>query len=405
MFSSHALRAARATNGTKRTNGTSAGSTASIVSTGSTASTGSTGSRAFAGLVQKICARAQAWMLWIMVSAYVLAALVPQFGMALRGVQLGRAGPVSFPLQSLLLGAVIFVAGLTARCERLPALLRHPAPLLVGMAANALLPTALLGVAALAAHGWHNPDEAQCVLVGLALVGAMPVAAGATVFAQGNEGNATLGLGLVVGSTLLSPLTIPLGLHLAGFLTTGGYAIALHRTAGAAGSLFAVLGVVAPCALGLGTNRLLAALRVPLEPALPLIRLANLGIAVLLSYTNACGALGRLVRHPDLDFLLMAVAAAAVMCGSSFLSGWWLARRLGIPRADVIAVTYASGMNNSSAGAVVAATRMAGHPIVLTPILAYSLLQKVLAGTVGALLRRVEPQGCRLALAGDTVTG
>ena len=355
-------------------------------------------------LVQRLQGWAQARLLWIMVSAYVLAALAPQAGLAVRSLELGRAGPVSFPLQSLLLGAIIFAAGLTARAERLPSLLRHPLPLLVGVAANALLPTVLLAVGALAARGWHNPEEAQCVLVGLALVGAMPVAAGATVFAQSSEGNATLGLGLVVGSTLLSPLTIPLGLHLAGYLTTGGYAHELHRTAGAAGSLFAVLGVVLPCALGLAANRLLALAGVPLRPALPVIRLVNLAIAVLLSYTNACGAMGRLISRPDWDFLVMAVAAAAVMCGSSFLSGWWLAARLGMPRPDLIAVTYASGMNNSSAGAVVAATRMAAHPIVLTPILAYSLLQKVLAGTIGALLGRPGARGCQGVRPGDTVT-
>jgi BASS family bile acid:Na+ symporter len=45
-------------------------------------------------------------------------------------------------------------------------------------------------------------------------------------------------------------------------------------------------------------------------------------------------------------------------------------------------------MNNSSAGAVVAATRLPGNPAVLLPILAYSLLQKVLASSVGALVRK-----------------
>jgi BASS family bile acid:Na+ symporter len=61
-------------------------------------------------------------------------------------------------------------------------------------------------------------------------------------------------------------------------------------------------------------------------------------------------------------------------------------------------------MNNSSAGAVVAATRMAAHPIVLTPILAYSLLQKVLAGTIGVLLGRPGARGCQGVRPGDTVT-
>ncbi|WP_051942562.1 bile acid:sodium symporter family protein [Streptacidiphilus rugosus] len=335
-------------------------------------------------LLGTLAAAVQRRLLWIMLLAYVLAAARPGPGQALRGVTLARFDGAAFPLQAGLLALMVFNAGLTARSEALPALLRHPRALLVGIASNALLPTLLLGVGALAADGWHNVHEAQSLLVGLALVGAMPVAAGATVFAQGSEGNATLTLGLVVGSTLLSPLTIPLGLHLGGFLASGPYAADLHAVAEHACSAFAVLAVVLPCAAGLLTGRLLGA---RLGPVLPLVRAAGLAVVVLLSYTNACGALRQVVERPDPDYLVLVVVAAAAMCGGSFLSGWVLAGRLGVPRADAIALTYASGMNNSSAGAVVAATRLPGNPAVLLPILAYSLLQKVLASSVGALVR------------------
>ncbi|MEY9969158.1 BASS family bile acid:Na+ symporter [Streptacidiphilus sp. MAP12-16] len=322
-----------------------------------------------------------------MVGAYVLAAALPEPGEAIRGVSLGRVGAASFPLQAGLLAVIIFNAGLTAKAEQLPRLLRRPGPLLVGILSNALLPTVLLAAGSVAAQGWHNQKEAQSLLVGLALIGAMPVAAGATVFAQGSEGNATLSLGLVVGSTLLSPLTIPLGLHLGGFLTDGAYAADLHAIARTASSLFAVLVVVVPCALGLLAGQLFARLGVPIHRALPAIRLANLSVVITLSYTNACGALRQVVERPDPDFLVLVVVAATLMCGSSFLAGWVMAGRLRIPRADAIALTYASGMNNSSASAVVAATRMPDHPLVLLPILAYSLLQKILAGSVGRLVR------------------
>lgn len=325
-------------------------------------------------------------LLWIMLAGYALAATVPGPGEALRGLSLGRVGGAELPLQAGLLALVVFSAGLTARSELLPALLRRPGPLLLGVAINALLPTLLLATASVGAEGWHSPREAQSLLVGLALIGAMPVAAGATVYSQGSAGNATLTLGLVVGSTLLSPLTIPLGLHLGGFLTTGDYAADLHEAAHAAGSLFAVLTVVLPCALGLLTGRVIDRLGGELKAALPSIRLVNLAVVVTLSYTNACGALGPVVQRPDPDFLLLVAVAAAAMCGLSFLTGWVVAGRLRMGRADAIALTYASGMNNSSASAVLAATRIPDHPAVLLPILAYSMLQKLLAGSVGRLL-------------------
>ncbi|MFC1418020.1 bile acid:sodium symporter family protein [Streptacidiphilus cavernicola] len=321
-----------------------------------------------------------------MLVTYTLAAVLPGPGESLRAVPLGRFGGVGFPLQAGLLALVVFNAGLTARSELLPTLLRRPGPLLLGIAVNALLPALLLAAGSVAAQGWHSQREAQSLLVGLALIGAMPVAAGATVYAQGGEGNATLTLGLVVGSTLLSPLTIPFGLHLGGFLTTGDYAADLHESARTAGSLFTTLTVVLPCALGLLTGRLVALLGLELTPVLPAVRLFNLIVVITLSYTNACGALEPVVRRPDPDFLLLVVLAAAAMCGVSFLTGWVVAGRLRFGRPDAIALTYASGMNNSSAGAVLAATRIPDHPLVLLPILAYSMLQKVLAGSVHRLL-------------------
>ena len=340
-------------------------------------------------VLSTMTAAAQRRLLWIMLLAYALAAGRPEPGLALRSVTPLHLGGVALPLQAGLLATVVFNAGLTARTEALPALLRHPRALLVGIAANALLPSVLLAVGAVAADGWHNPHEAQSLLVGLALVGAMPVAAGATVFAQGSEGNATLTLGLVIGSTLLSPLTIPLGLHLGGFLASGPYAADLHAAAEHACSAFAVLAVVLPCALGLLLGRLLTAHRPALlVAALPVVKAVNLAVVVLLSYTNACGGLGQVVARPDPDFLLLVAVAAAAMCGGSFLTGWVLAGRLGLPRADAIALAYASGMNNSSAGAVVAVTRLPGNPAVLVPILAYSLLQKVLASLLGAFVRK-----------------
>ncbi|MHA6761354.1 sodium-dependent transporter [Streptacidiphilus sp. PAMC 29251] len=328
----------------------------------------------------------QRQLLWIMMGAYLLAGLLPGPGQVLRAVPLARFGTADFPLQAGLLSLVVFNAGLTAKAEHLPALLRRPGPLALGVAINALLPTLLLALASVGAQGWHSAREAQSLLAGLALVGAMPVAAGATVFAQGSEGSTTLSLGLVLGSTLLSPLTIPHGLGLGALLTTGSYAAELQGAAQSAGSVFAVLAVVLPCLLGLVVGRLLSLRGDLLAPALPVIRLANLAVVVTLSYTNACGALQQVISKPDPDFLLLVVLAAALMCSLSFLCGWVIAGRLNCGRADAVAVTYASGMNNSSAGGVLAATRIADHPAVLLPILAYSLLQKILAGSVGRVL-------------------
>jgi predicted Na+-dependent transporter len=56
----------------------------------------------------------------------------------------------------------------------------------------------------------------QNILVGLALVASMPVAGSSTAWSQNTDGDMALSLGLVLLTTLLSPLTTPAALHAVG---------------------------------------------------------------------------------------------------------------------------------------------------------------------------------------------
>jgi BASS family bile acid:Na+ symporter len=78
-----------------------------------------------------------------------------------------------------------------------------------------------------------------------------------------------------------------------------------------------------------------------------------------------------------------------------------MARALGASAADTTSLTFGVGMNNSSASSVLASARMADHPLVLVPILAYGMLQKVLAGSVDTALRRQRRQASRLSQSVD----
>ncbi|MEU9099936.1 hypothetical protein [Streptomyces sp. NPDC048361] len=86
------------------------------------------------------------------------------------------------------------------------------------------------------------------------------------------------------------------------------------------------------------------------------------------------------------------------MCAASFAIGWALAKVLRAAHGDTVALTFATGMNNSSAGAVLASTQLPTHPQVLLPVLAYSLLQKTGAGLTDSLFARrraAVPEGNR----------
>ncbi|MCB5908909.1 bile acid:sodium symporter family protein [Streptomyces pinistramenti] len=341
-----------------------------------------------AGSGQRLLAQAQQHLTWAMPVAYAAAAVVPQAGRWARHLTCGTpalpGGQVALTPQILLLAYVLFTAALQVRVRELTVLLRRPGLLVAGTAANTALPLVILVLLAGAFLLLPDADGGSGLLTGLALIAAMPVAGGATVWGSRAGGNQTLVVGLVMSSTLLSPVTIPLTLAGASAVTSGDYSAALARMAHVAGGALAAAGVVAPCVAGLAVRSVLPERWAGV--AMPWLKLLALAAALTLTYVNASGAFTDLIARPRPALLALATLAAAAMCAASFLLGWCLARALKAAHADTVALTFTSGMNNSSASAVLATTRFPDHPHVLLPILAYSLLQKVLAGFADSTL-------------------
>jgi BASS family bile acid:Na+ symporter len=336
------------------------------------------------GLVAALGAFIHRRFLWLLLASYAAAALWPAPGLWLRDTSLGDfdlAGwHVQVSLSLALLGFLLFNAGLGVRADRLRGLLRRPGLLLAGLAANLLVPVAFIFLVARASGLWHNPDEVQNVLVGLALVASMPVAGSSAAWSQRAGGDLALSLGLVLGSTLCSPLTTPLALHAVGLMASGPYAGALHRLAeGGAGGFLAV-GVVLPCLLGLLGRRAAGPER--LERAGPSLRLAAALVLLLLNYANAAVSLPQAVADPDWDFLAAILLVTGGLCLLAFAAGWWLARLLGADAGQRAALTFGLGMNNNGTGLVLAATALAAHPRVLLPVIFYNLVQHLAAAAV-----------------------
>ncbi|SOD90382.1 bile acid:sodium symporter [Streptomyces sp. Ag109_G2-15] len=328
------------------------------------------------GLLRRRLGRAVAVM-------YAAAALLPDPGLWLRHPHsLGFAGLAELRLgiPQFLLALVLFGAGLQVPLRELGLLLRRPAALLAGLALHVLAPLLIVPGVAFALRQSPDQDGGSGMVTAMILVVAMPVAAGATVWTAKGDGDQPTAVGLVLASTLVSPLTVPLTLAALGPLLHGSYAGRLATTASAAGDSFALTSVVLPCALGLlgrlalpegARDRLLGAV----VPA------ALLG-SLLLTYVNASGVLGPFLRHPRPILLAAALAVAATVCGLSFTLGGVTARLLRLDARAGASVTLACGMNNSSASAVLITTALPDRPQILLPVLAYGLLQKVAAGRV-----------------------
>jgi BASS family bile acid:Na+ symporter len=327
--------------------------------------------------------------LWLLLGAYAAAAIVPGPGLWLKDLTLpvrffGEQGRVT--LSMLLLAVLLLNAGLGADVGRPRELLRGLPLLAVGLAANLLLPLAFVALAAVALRPYHEPDEAQSLLVGLSLVAAMPVAGSSTAWSQNNDGDVRLSLALVLLSTLISPLTTPLSLRAASWFTAGEYAGELRNLAAGGTGAFLLLCVALPSLLGTSGRRLLGAARI--DSARPHLKLVNSVTLLLLNYGNGAAALPHAVAYPDWDFLALILGAAVALCVASFSAGWWLGRLLGADRPRRTALMFGLGMSNNGSGLVLAGVALAGRPSVLLPLIVYTLVQHLVAGGAAALLGR-----------------
>jgi BASS family bile acid:Na+ symporter len=227
---------------------------------------------------------------------------------------------------------------------------------------------------------WHNPDEVQNILVGLALVASMPIAGSSTAWSQNANGSMALSLGLVLGSTLLSPITTPLALHAVGWLAEGDYAARLHELASGGAGAFLGVCVVLPSLLGVAGRWALGEERsARIRPDLKLLNSLNL---LLLNYANAAVSLPEAVSNPDGDFVAVTLGLVLALCVLAFAVGAWLARLFGADGGQRISLMFGLGMNNNGTGLVLASLALADHPRVMLPIILYNLVQHLVAAVV-----------------------
>jgi BASS family bile acid:Na+ symporter len=334
--------------------------------------------------------------LWLILGSYALAALWPAAGLWIREVPVGHFAifndtiKLSFPV--LLLAVLLWNAALGVEAGELRHIIRDPRALVSGLAANLVLPLAFIFAIGQLMRLWHNPEETQNILVGLALIAAMPIAGSSTAWSQKTNGSMVLSVGLVLLSTLLSPLTTPIALHSVGFMTTGDYSEDLHELATTGTGIFLGLFVVAPSVLGIAMRFVLGTAR--LAKANPYLKLVNSIVLLLLLYTNASTSLPQAVTMPDWDFLAVMLVIVMGMCLVSFGSGWVLAHLLKTSSAERTSLMYGLGMNNNGTGLVLASMALPAHPMVMLPIILYNLVQHLAAGVIDfSICRKPALQG------------
>lgn len=326
-------------------------------------------------------------LLWLLLAAYALAGVAPAVGLWLRAAGPGEVAvcgqTVALTLPAILLAGLLFNAGLGVEPTRLRRLVRTPGVLAAGLLANLLVPLLFIAGVSLTLALWHNPTEVQYILVGLALVASMPVAGSSTAWAQNADGDLALSLGLVIGSTVLSPLTTPAVLHAAGWVADGEFADRLHRLAGGGTSAFLVLFVLVPSFAGILVRCVAGGALV--GRVKPLLKVLNTTALLVLCYANAAVALPKTFAAPDWDFLAVLFPIVTGLCVVGFATGWGLAVLFRVDPGRRAALMFGLGMTNNGTGLVLAAAALADTPDVLLPVIVYNLVQHVVAAAVERL--------------------
>jgi BASS family bile acid:Na+ symporter len=343
--------------------------------------------------VQRVSHLIHQHFLLILISAYALAAVLPQLGLWLRQIQFGEVrwtdgSTVRVTLSLLMLSFLLFNAGLGIKAQELAGLWKRPAVIFWGFVANMAVPILLVLCLRGLMQLWHDSDELQNLLVGLAMIVSMPIAGSSTAWSQNANGNLSLSLGLVFLSTVLSPITTPIVLNVFGYLTTGDYADDLHELAAQGTNAFMMLTVVLPSVLGILVHFLLGGQRT--AAIKPYLKLANFVVLLLLNYSNAATSLPQAFGKPDVDFLVFIYGTTIVLCVAAFGAGWLISKWLKTDKSDQAALMFGLGMNNNGTGLVLAAATLSDHPAVLLPMIFYTLVQQVLAAVVDWKLFKTE---------------
>ena len=330
--------------------------------------------------------------IWLLLGSYVVAAVFPDLGLWMKNVSFGQITlfkeKTKLVLPVLLLSFLLFNAGLGVQASQLRTLFRTPLTLIAGLFANLFVPVLFIFAVSQTMRLWYNPDEVQNILVGLALVAAMPIAGSSTAWSQNSNGNITLSLGLVLLSTFTSPITTSAVLHSVGLMATGSYAEALHKLAASGTTGFLAISVILPSLFGIAIHSILGKARIAVIK--PDLKLTNSFVLLLLNYCNASLALPQAVDDLDWPFLLVTLLIVTGLCVLTFLAGWWLSRLLQTDASNRASLMFGLGMNNNGKGLVLASLALAGHPRVLLPIIFYNLVQHLVASVAVVVLDRRE---------------
>lgn len=332
-----------------------------------------------------------AWMhghfLWLLVGSYLLAALLPGPGLWLRSFSWGNpyAGVITAPM--LLLALLLFCAASVVEWEQVWHLGQRPGVLVVGLLATWLVPALFVIVLGGTLNGLLGVEATSGLVVGLALVAAMPVANSSVAWTQNSRGNVALGLGLIVLTIVLSPVATPQMLNLMGFALSAEATAQTEQLVTRFSGTFFIVWVILPSLLGMAVNR--AAGKQRIASYRGTIRLVSAFALLALNYTNASLAMPQVFERAAPKMILLASLLAISLQLLGVASAWLMSRLMALDRPSAIALVFAYSMKHTGLALVLAGEVLESEPRVILLIVLATLLQHILAGIVDWSMERM----------------
>jgi len=341
-------------------------------------------------------ARAAGWLhryfLVVLLATYAFAGLLPGPGTVIREFAVTMPGGNQERASMLLLAVLLFCAAAVIQWTQVRDLLERPSVLLVGLL-TAWFGPALVVIIFSPLLPWLAMNETTAgMMVGFALVAAMPVANSSAGWTQNAGGNIALSLGLIILSILLSPLATPNLLKLMGWVLSEADTQRIERVVTQFSGWRFILWVILPSIAGAVTAWLAGHRRI--AHAKPWFRLVTLLTILVLNYANASLAIDKVWVSEPISVIVIAAVMAAAVSIMGILLATIQARAFGLSRASWTALAFGLSMRHTGLALVLASEFLRDLPPtilarVILMVLLTTLAQHVAAAVVDLRIQRI----------------
>lgn len=334
-----------------------------------------------------------AWAHWLhryflgaLLATYALSGLLPGPGSVIREFAVTFPGGHQERASMLLLAVLLFCAAAVIQWSQIRDLLERPWVVVLALL-TAWLGPALVVLAFSPLLPWLDMHDATAgMMVGFALVAAMPVANSSAGWTQNAGGNVALSLALIVLSVLLSPVATPNVLKLMGWALSVDDIERIETLVTQFSGWKFILWVILPSLAGAAAAWLAGHRRI--AHAKPWFRLITLVTILVLNYANASLAIAQIWTGER----MIVIVIAAVMATAVSLVGIFLAtlqaRLCGLSRPTWMALAFGLSMKHTGLALVLAGSFLQDQPRVILVVLLTTLAQHIAAGAIDLYIQR-----------------